>query len=128
MTNAHDLNPKFRQVRLLLAREKGHPSGDRDAGYDLLVPLDEQGYLDAAEWKTHQPACRVRHFSPGKEDRIGRLRRKPGGKWYFDFAEGDRDDEPGFHFEAERFVPGEYVSVSSAGKMHTYQVARVEKP
>jgi hypothetical protein len=128
MTTTKDLNRKFRQVRLLLAREKGHPAGDHEAGYDLLVPLDEQGRLDAPEWKAHQSVCRVRHFSPGQEDRIGRLRRKPGGRWYFDFAEGDRDDEIGFRFEAERFVTGEYVSVSSDGAMHTYQVARVEKP
>jgi hypothetical protein len=26
---------------------------------------------------------------------IGRLRRKPGGRWHFDYAEGDRDDEIG---------------------------------
>ena len=128
MTQLKDLTPKFRHVRLLLAREKGHPDGDREEGYDILVPLETEGHLDPAEWEKHQDACRVRHFRHGADDRIGRLRRKPGGQWYFDYAEGDRDDEVGFRLGEERFVTGEYISVSSGGAMHTYRVARVEKP
>lgn len=128
MTQLKDLTPKFRHVRLLLAREKGRPTGDREEGYDLLVPLDEGGHLDAAEWKTHQEHCRVRHFKAGEDDRIGRLRRKPGGQWYFDYAEGDRDDEIGFRLGEETFVAGEYVSISSGGTMHTYRVASVQMP
>jgi hypothetical protein len=128
MTDSDRLTPKFRHVRLLLAREKGHPAGDREEGYDLLVPLDDHGRLDPAEWKSHQAGCRVRRFQAGRDDRIGRLRRKPGGQWYFDYEEGDRDDEIGFRLGEERFTVGEYVSVGDAGGMHTYQVARVERP
>ena len=112
------LTPSFRHVRLALAREKDHPHGERTDGYDLLVPLDAEGRLDPAEWKTHQAACRVRRFRPGEQDRIGQLRRKPGGRWYFDYAAGEKDDEIGFRLGEERFVPGEYVSVSSDGTMH----------
>jgi hypothetical protein len=127
MSSLKDLTPNFRHVRLLLAREKGHPAGDREEGYDLLAPLDSDGRLDPVEWKSHQAACRVRRFDAG-DVRIGRLRRKPGGQWYFDYAEGDQDNEIGFHLGEERFMTGEYVSISSAGSMHTYQVVRVEKP
>lgn len=128
MTTLADLTDRFRHIRLLLARESGHPGGDPDEGYDILAPLTPDGYLDAAEWKTHQEKCRVRHFSARQEDRIGRLRRKPGGQWYFDYEEGERDDELGFHFGEERFVVGEYVSISHLGEMHTFQIARVERP
>jgi hypothetical protein len=128
MTELKDLTRSFRAVRLLLAREKSHPEGEHGEGYDLLVPLDTDGRLDPHAWKTHQAACRVRHFRTGAEDRIGRLRRKPGGQWYFDYVEGERDDDIGFHLGDERFVPGEYVSIRSDGVMHTYQVARVERP
>lgn len=48
MTSLKDLTPKFRHVRLLLAREKGHPGGEHGDGYDLLLPLDMEGRLDAA--------------------------------------------------------------------------------
>ncbi len=128
MTSLNDLTPNFRHVRLLLAREKGHPVGETQEGYDLLVPLDAENRLDAGDWKTHQQHCRVRFFRAGEEDRIGRLRRKPGGAWYFDYEEGDADDEIGFRFGEERFRVGEYVSVGHGGRTHTYQVARVEKP
>ena len=128
MTTQTDLTPNFRAVRLLLAREKDHPAGEHEVGYDILVPLDENGQLISAEWKSHQEACRVRRFHSGEDDRIGRLRRKPGGQWYFDYAEGERDDEIGFRFGEERFVTGKYVSIASDGAQHTYQIARVEKP
>lgn len=128
MTASQDLSRSFRHVRLLLAREKGHPAGDREEGYDLLVPLTADNRLDAAEWKGHQAQCRVRWFGEGHAERIGRLRRKPGGQWYFDYEEGDRDDEIGFRLGDERFTVGEYVSVSRGGETHTYQVARVERP
>lgn len=128
MTTLNDLTPNFRSIRLLLARERGHPGGDPDAGYDILAPLDADGHLMASEWKSHQTACRVRRFGASGTDRIGRLRRKPGGQWYFDYEEGERDDEVGFRFGAERFVVGEYVSVKAGGAEHTYQVVRVEKP
>ena len=128
MTALTNLTPKFRHVQLLLAREKGHPAGDRNEGYDILVPLDAEGRLDPVEWKAHQAACRIRRFRREEDDLVGRLRRKPGGQWYFDYVEGDADDEIGFHLSEERFVTGEYVSIRSGGMMHTFQVAMVEKP
>jgi len=128
MTTVKDLTPAFRHVRLVLAREKGSAPGGGAEGYDLLVPLDAEGRLLPQEWKSHQSACRVRHFRTGQEDRIGQLRRKAGGQWYFDYVEGESDDEIGFRFSTERFVVGEYVSVTSSGKEHTYQVERVVEP
>ncbi|MGE0500552.1 MAG: hypothetical protein AB7I79_02725 [Rhizobiaceae bacterium] len=128
MTRANDLDPAFRHIRLELARERANPEGAPGDGYDLLAPLDGDGRLDPGKWKVHQMLCRVRRFRRSEEDRVGRLRRKPGGSWYFDFAEGKADDEPGYRLGAERFVPGEYVSIRGAGKMHTYRVTRVSAP
>lgn len=128
MIEIKNLTPNFRHVRLLLARGKGHPEGERQEGYDLLVPLDDEGRLDARQWKTHQAFCRVRRFDEDGDVRIGRLRRKPGGQWYFDYEEGDSDDEIGFRLGEERFITGEYVSIGRQASMHTFQVARVEKP
>ena len=69
----------------------------------------------------------MRRFEPNAEDKIGRLRRKPGGQWYFDYEEGDRDDEIGFRLGEERFRQGEYISISRQGQMHTFQVKLVER-
>ncbi|WP_082766392.1 hypothetical protein [Paramesorhizobium deserti] len=117
---------RLSHVRLELAREKDHPEGDRTIGYDLVVPLASDGRLDPAAWKKGQTACRVRRFRPGEEDRIGHLRRKPGGQWFFDYVEGEEDDEIGFRLGEEHFAAGEYVSIRSDGVMHTYQVKLVE--
>lgn len=128
MNDRLNLPPAFRHVRLVLAREKDHPAGDQRMGYDFLIPLTDEGRIDASLWKRCQSACRVRRFRDDEQDRIGRLRRKPGGQWYVDFLAGERDDEMGFRFGEERFVTGEYVSIGRKHAMHTYQIARVETP
>ena len=69
----------------------------------------------------------MRQFADDATVAIGRLRRKPGGQWYFDYAEGKDDDKICFCLGEERFVMGEYVSIKTQGTMHTYEVARVEK-
>jgi len=128
MTTAADLPRNFHHVRLLLAREPGHPDGEAEEGYDLLVPLDGEHRLDSATWKKNQMLCRVRRFHADGSDRVGRLRRKPGGQWYFDYVQGTADDEVGFVLGSERFVTGEYVALGRAGRLRTFRVSRVERP
>lgn len=128
MVTVKDIPPRFHHVRLVLAREKEHPDGDRETGYDLLVPLDEDHRLDPQEWKKHQPICRVRQFDRHGDVKIGLLRRKAGGQWYFDYEEGESDDETGFRLGEERFVTGEYVSIRHGEEFHPYRVVRVERP
>ncbi|MGV8840263.1 MAG: hypothetical protein ACWA6X_08155 [Bauldia sp.] len=119
----------FRKVHLELAREPGHPEGDARHGYDLLIPLDDDGRIDAAAWRQHRAQTRIRRFRPGEADLIGVLARKPGGSWYFDYAEGDGDNEAGFRFGDEAFIPGEYVSIrENDGGMHTFRIIAVEQP
>ena len=67
--------------------------------YDILAPLDTEGRLDPAEWKAHAAACRVRRFHGGETDRVGLLRRKPGGAWFFDYEKGESDDETRIPFQ-----------------------------
>jgi hypothetical protein len=128
MPEAKDLAANFRLVKLVLARSSEHPYGESDEGYDVLVPLHDDGTLDADTWRQNPETCRIRRFTAAEPARLGHVRRKPGGRWYFDYQEGDEDDEIGFRFGAERFVPGEYVSISHQGVMRTYLVAHVRKP
>lgn len=123
------IDGSFRKVHLELAREPGQPDGDSGHGYDLLMPLGPDGRIDAVAWKANRAATRVRRFRRNEPDQIGVLARKPGGSWYFDYAAGDTDNEPGFRFGDEAFVAGEYVSIREQdGRMHTFRVISVEYP
>jgi len=120
----------FRHVRMILAREPGHPDGDEADGYDIVAPLLEDGRLDAEGWRAHRDRCRVRRFRPGVDDVVGVLGRKPGGQWFLDYPDGSAvDDEAGFRFGDEHFVQGEYVSVKEDdGRMHTFRIVFVRTP
>lgn len=116
----------LRHIRLELAREKGHPGGDHDHGYDIVAPLTDDGHIDAETIKHHYRECRVRRFRSGENDMIGWLRHGPGGRWFIDYDGATSTDEAGFRFDQERFVQGEYVSIrEDDGNMHTFQVMRV---
>jgi hypothetical protein len=118
---------EFCQIRLELAREPGHPEGTRTTGYLLIAPLDENARLSAELWRKHKDQCRVRRFHEGEDDVVGRLARRAGGAWYFDYdPDSSRDDESGHRLGEERFMAGEYVSVADEhGHMHTYRVVSV---
>ena len=122
------LPPEFRRIRLHLAREPGHPEGDRNIGYELVAPLDSDGRLLPELWKKHRKECRVRRFHEGEDDRNGGLARRPGGKWYFDYDPDRReDDESGHRLSEERFILGEYVSIQDEHqRMHTYRIVSVQ--
>jgi hypothetical protein len=121
------LPPQFRQFRLALAREPGHPDGDDEVAYIILAPLDSEDRIDAALWREHRDACRVVRQRPGEPDKHGHLVHRPGGGWAFHYEDGDSSvpDEVGYHFADERFMVGEYVSLNEGGKMHTYRVTTV---
>lgn len=116
----------FRQIRMELAREKGHPDGARNFGYSFVAPLNNDGRIDAAEWTKHRDSCRVVKFRPDEKDEVGHLVRRPGGSWAFRYdISGTDDDEAGYRFGDERFEVGEYVSVHEDDEMHTFRVVSV---
>ncbi|MBN8989871.1 MAG: hypothetical protein J0H42_16605 [Rhizobiales bacterium] len=120
------LPPQFRQIRIALAREPGHPDGDAEVAYIMVAPLDAEDRIDAKLWKAHREACRLARQRPDEPDRLGHLVHRPGGSWAFHYdGEGELADEAGYHFNDERFTVGEYVSISERGKMHTYRVTTV---
>jgi hypothetical protein len=117
----------LKHVRLELARDPQFLNGSRDRGYEFVAPLDEDGHLDAAEWRALRDRCKVRRFWPNEVSPIGHLVRRPGGSWAFDYDPGTQsDDEPGFKLDSHRFVAGEYVSFREHdGKMRTFVVKAV---
>lgn len=121
------LPPSFRQIRLDLAREPGHPEGAHAIAYVLVAPLAADGRIDPAQWQVHREACRVVRLRPG-EQTTGHLIHRPGGTWAFHYgAESALPDESGHHFADERFAPGEYVAIRDGGVLHTFRVVSVAR-
>ncbi len=117
------LPAQFRQIRIALAREPGHPEGDDEVAYIFVAPVNADGRIDPRLWRTHREACRVARLRPNEQDEHGHLVYHPGGAWGFHYdGEASLPDEVGYHFADERFVVGEYVSINERGKMHTYRV------
>jgi hypothetical protein len=128
----HDMHQAvLKRIRLTLARSRDFPNGSGQIDYDLIAPLDDYGHINLSEWKRHRPACTVRHFFAGEDDKTGLLVHKPGGaehgRWVFDYdLTSDHGDEAGFLFGQHAFVPEEYVSIrDAAGTMHTFIVKSV---
>jgi len=120
------LPAQFRQIRIALAREPGHPNGDDEFAYIFVAPVDTEGRIDQKLWRTHREACRVARQRPHQDDQLGHLVYHVGGAWGFHYdGEANLPDEAGYHFADERFVVGEYVSIKERGKMHTYRVTTV---
>jgi hypothetical protein len=118
----------FAKVRLRMAREPHHPHGSHEHGYDLVMPLDKNGYINGELWKAHPALCRVVHYRASEEHDLGHMVRMPGGQWKFHYdIKGDEGDPQGYHFADERFVVGEYISVIEDDGPHTYRVVTVER-
>ena len=121
------LPAQFRQIRIVLAREPGHPEGDDEIAYIFVAPVDAEGRIDPKLWRATSRGL------PGRAATSERSRTSlvissitlaaPGGSTMTD--ETNLPDEVGYHFADERFVVGEYVSINERGKMHTYRVTTV---
>ena len=120
---------KLYRIELELAREPGHPEGDRNHSYRLFLPLTADGHIDAAGFRDMPDWCRVVRNRPGEDEARGRIRRGPGGRWLFDYSDAStQDDEVGFRLSEERFVPGEYVSIrEDDGKTHVFRIVSVRE-
>ena len=111
-------------VHLELAREPDHPQGSEAIGYDVVVPLDDAGRIDAEAWRTAPGRSRVRRFRDGETEAVGTLAHGPGGQWRFDFAAAEIGDDVGFRLQAEALREGEYLSIRMAdGALHVFRVA-----
>jgi len=115
------------RIRLELAREKDHPEGSTQHGYEIVAPLKADGHLDAAEWKSRRDICTTRRFWSGEADQHGELVHTRGGQWALSYDPGtDEDDESLFRMDNHLIRKGEYVSLSGpAGQRHTFRIAAI---
>jgi hypothetical protein len=115
-------------TRLLNTSSEGIFDASTSRAHTLAAPLDRSDRIDPILWREHREACRIARLRRDKEDEHGRLVHRQGGGWAFHYDAGvNTPDEVGFHFENQRFLAGEYVSINDAGKMHTYRVVSVNR-
>lgn len=110
------------------ARPRQPGGGRADCGYDLVVPLDGEGHIDADAWHRERSRCRVRRFWARSPDEIGHLIRKPGGAWAFHYdIHGDPDDdETGYRLTSHAFRDDAYVSIKEHDDVtRTFRVVSV---
>ena len=62
------LPAQFRQFRLALAREPGHPDGDTEVAYIIVAPLNSEDRMDAGLWREHRDACGVVRQRPNSQE------------------------------------------------------------
>ncbi len=120
----------LKHVRLELARDKDYPQGSGRCGYEFNAPLGEDSKLDR-KVLGQAPQRSALSLVSGKASKpeYGHLVRKPGGAWafHYDVFGDEDDDETGYRFGDEKFVPGEYVSIREHDdKMRTFKVAWVK--
>lgn len=116
----------LKTIRLVLARSKETPEGDRGHSYEFRAPLDGKGKLDQTAWPGSKELCLVKKFIHGAEVEKGLLVHSRNGKWVFSYEQGTDDDEAVFRLSSHTFVPGEYVSITEHdGVQRTFQIESV---
>lgn len=116
------------RIVMRLARNPGteFADGDDHRGYSLVAPLDGDGHIDEASYKASRSDCTVRRFAPDEDAQEGRLARK-GANWFFDYADGQEDDEAVHRLGEHRFAVGEYVSIADEeGRLLAYKVTDIQ--
>ena len=115
-------------VRLELARDPGFPEGSAYHGYEVVIPLNADGHIDAKEWRDNKSRCAVRRFWDGEPDERGHLVHRRGGTWAFHYdVRGDpEEDAPGWKFDTHVFKIGEYVSLREQDdELRTFRVVSI---
>ena len=114
----------IREVRLELARCHDFPEGSPDRGYELSLPLTDDGKLDVDGWHQHREGTVFARFWNGNEDH-GVLKHGRKG-WALVFEDGPDQEEVIFRGDQHRFALGEYISIQERdGMMRTFRVAEV---
>ncbi|MEO8884330.1 MAG: hypothetical protein ABI377_13105 [Devosia sp.] len=101
-----------------------HPEGDSVISYELVLPINPDGQIDATSWADDPAACPVRRACEGHAEQRGTLARNPTGRWYFDYGTGhDAEDYQGIRDGYETFRSGALVTINeNDGKSRTFRV------
>lgn len=116
------------RVRLELGRMTGFPEGSSAHGFEFLVPLTKDGYIDPVAWNEHKDQCWVRRFWGEEPEQKGFLKRHGAHGWFFDYQMHEpSDDEPFFKLDKHQLVNGGYVSITEHDHVQRpFKIVRTE--
>jgi hypothetical protein len=113
----------LRRVRLEVARCHEFPEGSAAHGYELTLPLAQDGSLDRALWHKHRQETGFRRFWADEETSGHLTHGRQGWALVFDDA---GTAEVILKADTHRFVEGEYVSIKEGdGMTRTFRIASV---
>lgn len=118
------------RIVLQLALNPGTPAGEADdrQGYIIVAPLDVDGRLDAAAYRSDPRSCVVDRLVDGEKPVRGQLAHRGRG-WFIHYgdATAPQEDEAGFRLGDHRFIVGEYVTFTGPDHVAlTYRVCDVK--
>ena len=112
------LPAQFRQIRIVLAREPGHPDGDDEVAYIFVAPVDAEGRIDPKALASASRGLPGRTATAATKQTslviLSMMRAARGGSTMTTMP--ILPDEAGYHFADERFVVGEYVSINEQAR------------
>lgn len=99
-------------------------SGEPSTGYELTLPLDRDGEIDALMLSRSPSTWRVRRFEQGQDDRMGNLVRDPLGAWIVRYGD-DPERSDGFAASV-RFRVNCLINVVEGKEVWAYRVTAIE--
>lgn len=99
-------------------------SGNPSTGYELTLPLDRDGEIDALMLSRSPSTWRVRRFEQGQDDRMGNLVRDSLGAWLVRYG-NDPARSDGFAASV-RFCPNSLINVVEGKEVWAYRVTTIE--
>ena len=116
----------WKTVRLELARTEAFPEGSSSHGYQLHLPVQPNGLIDARALTAARDRAIAFHFSPEERDLKGHVIRTARG-WAISYEPGEDDDQGVFHLESHPLMPGNYLTLTGYdGSSSPYRIASVE--
>lgn len=100
--------------------------GDPATGYELTLPLDPDGEIDALALSRTPSQWQVRRFEKDHDDRIGRIGRDPLGAWMVHYGDGHPARSDGFAGSV-RFRANNIINVIEGTEVWAYRVAAVAR-
>jgi hypothetical protein len=113
-----------KRVRLERCPQLGCFNGDPATGYELTLPLDADGEIDALALSRTPSLWQVRRFETNHDDLTGSIVRDSLGAWMIRYGNGQPARSDGFA-PSVRFRPNSLINVVEGKEVWAYRVSAI---